>query len=714
MPRTAEVFSAKFGSTEHKMLDLEAVLVGDTTMKVTALPQGLYRGRNYAIFVNGVFQGMRWAPLTQPMEFDFPFDYGTEIGSIEVIEVGVVDGWDPGQEPNGWVLVTEQESADRLAIRWSVSPQVDESTSKASTTITSISLTGLDRWTNCEPDKGDVQRGKVYITCNENRTDSTWVFRFWAWGQLVAEGDAAAGDPLAITEANSSGVSGTALVGASPSDILMGEDWVIARWPETYNIHYDTSPLSFPRTADEEVDDTGIKKYIHLTPTLDHGSWYYTVQSVSEEGVEDPTPPTPTDSPKEIFSVPEPAVITSITGNCLAGLLIEWTASPTPGVYYTIYSSGKDLPVNFWTWSLPTSYSVPEGETSVVHPAITDFSPRTYDPDVIITAFRSEVDDLNDAYEAGQSGYQDQLSTSLVALAAYIKQYEVDVDVSTETFIEDLAYEFQAIQKASDEVESLSVTDAQWRERMQFWHSQLLVWLSMMLTGKSGAYTFKGGQAPFAADPTGATSIGPASDGSSVGTFSEQGEYLLQLIEDRFEGVNELGVPTENAKFRFIIRATSSEDVQERTDKIFTIEVDSNGDVVPIRPNSAQIQSVTWSGMKATFLTVVKRDNEDVTPTHVDLFAITDPLGTFDWTDPVASVAIGDDSTDMYVQSVDYTFPATGFYNVAVKARVSSTGAVSAKAASRWIKATNVDPDQVDDVSAEVIRGRQAVLPQEE
>ena len=714
MPRTAEVFSARFGATEHKLLDLEAVIVGDTTVKITALPQGLWRGRNYAIFVNGVLQGIRWAPLTQPMEFDFPFDYGTDIGSIELIEIGIVDGWDPGDEPDGWVLVTEQESADRLAIRWAVTPQVDDSTSKASTVLTTISLSGLDRWTNCEPERGNIQRGKLYLTCNENRTDSTWVFRLWSWGQLMAEGDAAAGAPLAFTEANGSGITGTALVGASPSEIVMGDDWIVARWPETYNVHYDTSPLSFPRTSEESTDDTGIKKYIHLTPTLDEGSWYYTIQSVSEEGVVDPTPPNPTDSPKEIFSVPEPAVITSITGNCLTGLTITWTASPTTGTYYTIYRSGKDLPVNFWTWALPTSYSVPEGETSVINTPITDFSPRSYDPDVIITAFRSEVDDLNDAYEAGQAGYSAQLDLSYAALVAYIKDYEIDVDVSTELFVEEITYEFEAIQKATAELESLTLTDAEWKERIQYWHSQLLVWLSELLTGKSGAYTFKGGMAPFAADPTGATSIGSASDGSSVSTFSEKGEYLLQLIEDRFEDVDAFGVPTENAKFRWIIRATSSDDIQERTDKIFTIEVDSNGDVVPTRPNSARIQSVTWSELTATFTTVIKRDNEDVTPTHVDLFAVTDADGYFDWTNPVASIAIGSDSTDMYVQTISYTFPSADFYNVAVKARVSSTGARSAKATSQWIKATDDDPDQVEDVSAEVIRGRQAVLPQED
>lgn len=708
MPRTAEVFSSGWGATEHKVLDLKAYIIANTSMKMVVLPQGQWRGKNYAFYVNGIFQGIQYAPLTAPMEFDFPFDYGTSIGSIEVIEVGIVDGWESGEDPYGWVRVTEQESADRLAIRWAVSPKTDSSTAKASTSITNISLSGVYRWANCEPDQGDLQRGKIILTCTQNPgTPGSWIFRFFSWGQVIAEGEALAGNPLVISESNGSGVSGTALVGAVPTPILMGDDWIMSRWPARYNLHYSVSPLTFPRTPEQYLDDDGLRNYVSLTPTMAEGTYNYTVQSQSEEGVVDPTPPVPTDSPKEIFDIPKTPTITSIVGNCLTGLQVTWTPSDD-GTWYTLYRSSKNQPVNFWTWSLPTSFSIPEGETTVVCPPIADFVPLAYDPAVIKGQFATEVLALNTAYEGVQAGYAPQLTLSLSGLKADMVQYERDVDICTDSFEEELATMFDAIQAANSAALALSLTDAAWRTAMYPWHSQLLVWLSQILFGSPGAYTFEGGQLPFSANPAGATSLGSSSDGSTLAGFSVKNDYLLSLIADRFEDVNLSGVPTENAKFRFIMRATNEFDVQEKGDLQYTVEVDSNGDVVPTRPNQAHIRDISWSGLTATITVVVKRDNEDVTPTHVDFYWTTTASGYFDWTTPTSSTAIGDEATDMYVTVVTATFPAAGFYNIACKSRVLTTGARSAKARSQWVRATNDDPEQVSNISAKVMRGREA------
>jgi hypothetical protein len=273
---------------------------------------------------------------------------------------------------------------------------------------------------------------------------TTWIIRFWAGTQLVAEGSRLANGPVVCTERNGSGLTVTATITASgvlPPNVA----FLDVRWPAAYQIHYSQAPLTYPRTPVKVVLDSGLDDgYVFLTPELLPGAWHYNVLHVDDEGDVQTSIAAPADSPVAIRLPPLPPTITGVAGKA-AALNVDWSPGESSCIY-TVYASRANRPVNFGDEAAPAPITTAQDATHATLAVITDFAPVDREPfyNALVAAFDSAVANANAAYAVGENGFAAAIESARADLLAAIRAYADDAGCAGYDFLASISKRFDA------------------------------------------------------------------------------------------------------------------------------------------------------------------------------------------------------------------------------------------------------------------------------
>lgn len=687
MPRSGEVWGAGFGDTKSKTLDSFLDLVAGSVARYRFMFSGKFRGKSLALFNNGQFSQAGFTPYTPDGQtWLLPTPSTAVDAAVEGVEIGV---WGVLDETlvgpdwiGGWVEEEEADSAKRLRINWTAqyvagTPSTDP--------ISSISLTGVSRFVNCDEVDGFPSRALIrYTLVNINGAER--VLRLFGGQQLIAEGNRTNDGAITLSERNSSGVTGTAIV-VYIADKLDGE--ITIRWPAQWRIHYDYSPLSFPRTEQDTVYDGATNAFEYLTPVLNDGNVYYTVQAVSDDGTADATPVTPSDSPKLIYDKPYAPTDIYFSGN-YAAPVVHWTLSETPNCRYRVYSSLVDEPVNLYLWNNPVPIETGENATSATIPPITNWTPLdfTSDWDTMISALETWHTNINATMDSAvRSTYETLVTAAMVEFQDAVNTLGETLNIPVDWVLDMVNTKHDQLIRMNNYFADL--IDADWEYTMWSFHAELLDFASMIIDGERGRYLMPNGQLPFAGT---ATDTGSTSTSENAGSFTAASDTLLKVASPLIR----------NRKVRVIVRAVSS-GVMETGDNVYAFELDSVGDIVPPRPNDPGIESVATSGLMVSPTVLWTPEDSPSEADYIDLYVVV-LEGTPNPASPSDSEALSLDINDAYRATPSYTVGATGYYDVYVAARVSSTGARSSLIGPYTVWLDNTDPLDATSISAKVIR----------
>jgi hypothetical protein len=687
MPRTGEPVSTAPGSTRDKVLDLHAAIVMGG-IRVDVEPWSYYRSRNYAMFVNGVWKNNQYHPSDlNTMRMSHPINPGTTNNlSVAVVEVGDHEQFDEAWfVPGGWTKEEEAADSARFRVQWVAGYFVDEVNGENS--LASVVLTGITRYGNCEPDnKFPLTRGRVWYTIEAIGGDR--YVRLWANGSLISSGFRTGDGLVTFTENNGSGVTGTCIL-TYTADVIPNQAFLLIRWAEKYNLHYSTSALSYPRTPEMVIYDKGVSRYIALTPVLPAGAYNYALQAVGDDGTLQSPVPTPSDSPKTIKVPPIPITWGTPTGNA-AALTLNWT-TVEPGTSFTVYHSNPDEPVNIGQWSYPLPILRPLGANSATFPAITGYAPVDREPywNSFVSSIDSIVIAVNTAYDAGYTGFVAILDTQESLGQTALQTLSNAVVVPTTEHAEQMAILFENLRQSAL-ASADAPTTAYWQSAVYSAQSTFLNGMSLILDGNTQRYTFTDGSLPWSG-----TGVSDGDAGSN-----EAGGYLTQT------SVKKLITPfVTNRKIRCICRSLRlSDSIQEVSDEVLTVELDSTGAIVLPRPNASNISNITASNLTVTFKVQAVTDDQVVAAYQLAVYYVAAPAD-LTYTSPAGTVVASSEITGVVSGDIVVVFPAPGYYIIGSKS-ITAGGVLSKETRETTIWVGTEQPAAPTGVSAEVIRDK--------
>lgn len=654
-----------------------------TSLKVS----GPYRARHYAYFHGGVWSlNEHVASEVTELTSAWPYQPGSSTNaSVEVVEVGGHEQFDESYYvPGGWVAENEASDAGRIRAQWVAGYSVEEDTGEGS--LASVTITGANRFTNCEPDdKYPLTRARLWYSIEAVGGDR--IVRLFANGSLVASGSRTGDGLVTLSENNLSGLSGSALLTYS-ADVTIDTAFLQLQWAKKYYFHYSTSPLSYPRTPEMVVYDRGVTNYVAITPVLDSGTYNYAIQAVSDEGVEQDPPDVPSDSPKLIYGPPLPVTHVSQTGTASA-ITVNWLPGE-PYCWFTVYSSLVDEPVNTGQWPTPWPINKPVGSTSCTLQPVLNHAPldRTAEWDAFTSGMLDVVANMNAAWDAGMTGFTDALDAQAERARNFLLGLQEGIDVPVNDLLEQQVMAFTAVRETAV-LFSDSEDDDDFREGIHAAFSTFLNEMSLIVHGRTSAYTFSDGSLPFS---------GTGTEDGEDGT-SNQGDGLAARI-----GAYDLSHPlVTNRIVRVIIRATSAlTGLQEASDEVVEMELDENGDMVQPRPNKASIYSVESAGLTVTFGVQYRTDDQKAAPSRLNVYYAAAPSSPT-YVVPQGQVSAGTETYGLITGNVTITFPSKGYYVVAAKAE-SAAGTTSSYAKETTIWVGDEQPAGPTGVKASVIR----------
>jgi hypothetical protein len=693
--RTGEPVSAAPGRTSDKVLALHAMLVMGS-IRADVEPHPNYRHRNYAMFVNGLWRTNAFiASDTESVRIIHPIDPGSTDVSLAVVEVGDHEQFDESwYVPGGWIREEETADAARIRIQWTAGYLIDEVNGENS--LSSMILTGINRFSNCEPDdKFPTTRARIWYTI-ETPTGTDHVVRLWANKGLLCSG-AITGDGLVtFTANNDSGVTGQCLLTYSV-DIAPEEYFVVLRWAAAYNVHYSTAPLVYPRSPEMVIYDRTVSQYVCLTPILPAGSYNYSVQAVGDDNTLQSPVATPADSPKVIKTPPLPITFVNATGNW-AQIRVNYTAGE-PFCSYTVYSSLVDEPVNLGQWPLPVPINRPVGSSFVNLAPVANWAPL--DRTASWMAFYNTLDDvvanMNAAYDAGYTGFVATLDYQATRAQNALQSLSNATGIPTTEHSEAMALLFEQLRGMA--VLGSAMTLSEFKLWIYSPMSKYLIGISSVVEGTNGRYSFSDGSQPYAL-PGNVLSDGVA--GSNVAGGISNRTSVWDLVHPL----------VTNRIVRVIIRSTRlSDSIQEVNDEVYEIELDSNGDVVNPRPNSAYIVNMSSTDLTVTFGLQSRTDDQLVAADTLKMFYSVAPAD-INYALVKGSVAASGDITGVVSGNVVITFPAPGFYRIGARA-VSAAGVQSASSAETTIWVGTEQPAGPTNILAQVIRSQPDTPPED-
>lgn len=688
------------------ILELSGAFVGGQAI-CKLVPNDWYRERWWAFFIGGKWIGKNYyMPASGDLELSLPIDPGTDLAAIWACEVGDWDGFSPDDIPDAEALTEESNDADTFVIRIKASYQL--TAVKGDTQLTSISITGARRGRNVEEVPYFKQRGRLRYSILY--TGSAYIVRWYAGDRLVAEGSVST-HPATVTcsEKNGSGLTITCTLSYT-GDVKLrtGSDgaFLDVKWPKSFQIHYSTSALVFPRTPEATIYDNGNDEYFYrIRTSLPAGSYNYNTLQVDDEGDVYGGASTPSDSPKVITPGPVGPTIVSVT----AAGLVTWTNGEA-GCTYKVYYSGINEPINYGDRASPA----PVGPSAVnatsaalgalTGAAATDFTTNyatlVSSWDAAVSA-ATAIFDMVPSSSTRSVDWLSALSTLRTSLYAAVDVWAAAIGKTLNDAKSQINQQISIVEDVEDSANDQDLTADQWADFTGTYYGGLLNFLGAILEGQSGRYAFLTGIVPGAAPAGTGTATGTAPDG----TAGTNGVSFQQSLKSAGEPFVRVGVR------RFVVRATNAAGVEERNDQVYQLEINGSNAAELPRPNDAQIKEMSFSGGVLTVVAIVQSANQKVAATAVDLYVVT--------TGSAITLASASESGTLsgdlggYKQvTIQYTMPGTGWYDIAVAAR-SAAGQRSANYPRKTHEyGGGTVPGAVSSISAQVQRNR-GVRPEE-
>lgn len=417
--------------------------IGPRSVRVRFTPCEPYAERYYGIYINGILRKpLVYAPARSVVEAIRAVEPAEASAYVYIEDMGYFADLDNIKEPFEQARDAEAAIADKLSFSWTAPTTFSQTngyvlTPAGDAQISGISITGMQRFTNCIRVVNAPTRGR--LTYSIYPKGGHIQVRWWAGGNLVAEGcrtgdgemvctqqqesgieitctvaltqaaitDATNASPIVVTSAGHDLVDGDRVVieGVEGNTAANGEfvvenptadtfelkgstgngayttggDWfqllepgvstVDLAWPDSYQVHYSTGALSFPRTPEAIVYDKGDDSYSFVSPSLDAGSYNAAIVPVREGTAQDTG--ISTETGLEIKTVPAAPTLDEVTGNA-AALTVAWAVGEA-GCSYTVYYSLADGVVNYGAQETPVPVVAAVDATSATLTAITGY-----------------------------------------------------------------------------------------------------------------------------------------------------------------------------------------------------------------------------------------------------------------------------------------------------------------------------------------------------
>lgn len=664
------------GDTQNKVLGLQTEVIAGNVLSATMTPWAPYRNRYWAPYINGIYLGFNVkAHFSQEISVQGTIPYNTSVGSIYFEDAGNWDSFPGNYNPAGRAEYQDALTANQIQITWVGTYELTAPTGDTQLSIASVS--GASRNYNVGPVSNRSTRGRLYYTIT--LIGGLYVVRFWAVnGQnqlLVAQGVRSGNGVVTATPQGNSGLSVVCDL-TYTGDVPANTAWFDLRWNQAFQVHYSTSPLSFPRTPEAIVQDTGVDTYIFLSPVIPGGVYNFNVLTVNDDGLVQGSA-YPTTAPLTLNAAPSPPLISSVTGTA-ADLVVHWTTGET-GCTYTVYSSLKGTPINFEAGDIPTPIITGTDATSATLAPITDFSTEDFTPDFndMATAFDAGVASALAAYDAGETDFVANFEAAWGDIDAAINTFGSVMQIDFSEFNLLVTGLANNVLSSAGVITGLGMSLSDWQAAMNGSMGQFISNLGTILIGNAARYTFSDGSLP-------------------TGTPT-----LMLSIRD---AAQPLIIPVQ---IRVIVRATKG-GIQEQTDAEFIVNLDEDGSILLPKPNQANLESLTVvNGLTVNVVASVIEDNTSALASAISLFVV--PIGdSFDFSAPVDTEDLGTAYGNYHRTSLSYTVVSAGWYKVAVKAvSITSEGETLSDSFSTFTTyLSNTTPDAVLDLSAKVIRGK--------
>lgn len=327
-----------------------------------------YQRKYFAPFPNGVYAGQNIFAETGKLLSDVYPSAGQDNASMFLEDAGLWPAFENGYVPSGWQEERDAESASRLRAEWN--PVYTLVGLRGDSQLSNIVVTGAKRGVNVSESSLPTRAQLTYQIITSDSGDT--IVRFWSGTMLVAEGVRTGNGAITCDAINDSGLSVTATL-TYTADIAPNVAFVELRWPLSYQIHYSTGALVFPRTAEAEMldsrDDSGTYKF--LSGILAGGVYNVVVTTTDDDGIAQ-NGSIPAAATKTINTPPTAPVITSVTGNAAAPV-VNFTNGEA-GCTYKLYSSLINGALNLGYWVAPAAVGPSAlNATSINAPAVANY-----------------------------------------------------------------------------------------------------------------------------------------------------------------------------------------------------------------------------------------------------------------------------------------------------------------------------------------------------
>ena len=686
--RIASTWTQSLGNISDMICDVTTSIIGANIIRVSFSPN-YYRNRYYAIYINGIWQGNVKPPLVGDWVGLFSPPTGSTQYSVYIADAGDYANYNscshiPSFEAEQWEALT----ASNLQLNWTAQPQF--SAVRGDSQLSSIVITGASRVANLTVDPEIPTRGE--LTYSITTTGSTHIVRWFnSNGNLLAEGSIIGNGGLTCAAMNNSGLSVVCSLTYS-ADIQPNIAILEVNFPKKYYLNYSTSALTYPRTPEATVLDTGADDYIFLTPKLSSGSYNYDILQVGDDGIVQTSTTAPSDSPLLVNNAPLPPANISISGTAAAPV-ISWSLGQS-GCTYTVYSSEINYCINQGRFALPAPIVTSTDATSATLAALSNYAPvdRSSYITTLTAAFDSAVSAANSNFTI--ASFAAAVSTLNAALLAAVAAYGTSLGLNLapyNAFINS-ACSMLAIYVAAAPTDS----QADFANSCGAVYALTLNAIGGMLNRQPSRYCLPNGALPGLGASAGAT-IGTGSN--VLGTATVPPSNFQNSLVELCSPVVLYGT------LRVNVRATKS-GIQETTDQEISCTFNADGSIHLLEPNAAMIQSISFD----TSLTVnlsgqIITDNSLVDAAYVDIYLVA--LGTpIDLTSPAASIAVNvpDAGYNLVGWTGSCSAASVGFYQIAATTR-SAAGQRCNNYGTYIRYLTNVAPSNAANKSGKVIRG---------
>lgn len=682
-------FSAGFGSTSPMILSVKGSAFGGGVRAIVSVrPQ--YTERFFAVFANATYIGTFWCDVRGQLVVTLPPSVGT-ISSFFIEDVGMKSGFDETTLPYIAWHAKKQDAltANRLGLEWDNGNAYVLSTVQGDSQLTSISITGAIRGVNVEAVVDLLSRGRLYYTVTNVPAVGNFV-RWWNGVRLVAEGMIAASGAISCTEINGSGLTINATL-TYTGDVTLGTAWIDLKWAASYQIHYSTSALSYPRTPEDTVQDNGSQKYSYLSGALSAGTYNYNVVPVDDEGNPLATPAPPADSPITIRAVPAPPIIGHVTGSAAAGLTADFFNGEAGCTYKLYYNKpfGAINEGNLSDGPTPVGPSAVDANTLTTAP-ITGYTTVDHSSafSTCKSAFDAAVATANAGFAGGPS-FVTGFNTLEASILAAIDALGNTVGVGFREIREQIIAAADSTEQWLTSVSGLS--GSEWQTQAGTYYGSFLRLLGSILEDNPSRYVL----------PNGAVSGSAGGGGSGLSEDGQLGEEPTRIGATLYQACQPFVKP---AVIRIIVRATKG-GVEELNGAVYEVELDNAGAIVDFRPGKADIVNKSLSGLNLTVTAEIIEENVATTASYLDLYVYT---GVIPLTSPSTSLALSASGVNGQRRGTftAVTVASAGWYKIAVLARTGA-GVRSQLYDEQYVYISNTDtPQALASVRGYAVRSR--------